>query len=158
MRLDNKDSEASEGSDIDDLGEGRRSRRKASFHQCDEQEGKQLEDHDRARFEEYLEHKLKSSRKSICDGMVFAIEHAPNSNSVTNMICDKLISIGSGQSQVTAGDLEKIKAVLYLISDILFNSAKITAAWSYNRHFELKMPTIMNEMNAKIRLINGRLS
>ena len=59
---------------------------------------------------------------------------------------------------MTANDLEKIKALLFLISDILFNSAKITAAWSYNRHFELKMPALMNEMNVKISNVNGKLS
>ena len=44
-------------------------------------------------------------------------------------------------------EIDRIKALLYLISDILFNSVKITAAWSYKRQFELKMPEVIDDLN-----------
>ena len=87
MRLDSNENEASEQSDVDEYG--RRNRRKSSFYQHgDEHEGKHLDEKDRAYFEDYLEHKLKSTRKIICQGMVFAIEHAQNSQSISTMIYD----------------------------------------------------------------------
>ena len=41
------------------------------------------------------------------------------------------------------GDLVKIKTLMLLVSDILFNSVQSTEAWSYLRHFEKKMPLLM---------------
>ena len=90
--------------------------------------------------------------------MIFAIEKAAYSQAVTNCIVRELKGVGAGKDQISLSEIEQIKALLYLVSDILFNSAKITAAWAYKRAFELKMPDVMDDLNAKVARINGRLS
>ena len=40
--------------------------------------------------------------------------------------------------------------MLYLVSDILFNSVQTTEAWSYLRHFEQALPLLMLQLNAKL--------
>jgi hypothetical protein len=44
-------------------------------------------------------------------------------------------------------DTKKIGAVLYLISDILFNSVKVANAWTFKKEFEGKMAEIMEDLN-----------
>ena len=80
----------------------------------------------------YLEKRLKSTRKSICEGMVFAMEKHQSSKSITDRISDAIIA----NTRHGSTDLVMIKTLLYLTSDILFNSVQSTEAWSYVRHFE----------------------
>ena len=78
---------------------------------------------------------MKSTRKSICEGMVFAMERPNSSKAISERIIDSMTSIMLSEES-NAADLNKYKTVLYLISDILFNSVQTTEAWSYVRHFE----------------------
>ena len=77
MRLDNADRDDASSDDNADDHEGRL--RKASFCGQDAEELKQLSEKDRDQFNDYLRHRLSSSRRSICEGMIFAIEKAPYS-------------------------------------------------------------------------------
>ena len=67
--------------------------------------------------------------------MVFAMERPNSSKAISERIIDSMSSIMLSEES-NAADLNKYKTVLYLISDILFNSVQTTEAWSYVRHFE----------------------
>ena len=41
----------------------------------------------------------------------------------------------------------KLKALFFLINDILFNSSKITTAWSYKKEFEFHLANLFNHIN-----------
>ena len=80
--------------------------------------------------------------------MVFAMERPNFSKAISSRIIDSLSEII--ESSDTA-DLAKYKTLMYLVSDILFNSVQTTEAWSYVRHFEHAMPTLMQLTNNKLR-------
>ena len=47
-------------------------------------------------------------------------------------------------------NLGRFKTLMFLVSDILFNSVQSTEAWSYVRRFEQAMPLLMLQLNAKL--------
>ena len=67
-----------------------------------------------------------------------AMEFLANSKGVVDLICDTVPQMK---------DTKKIGAVLYLISDILFNSVKVANAWTFKKEFEGKMAEIMEDLN-----------
>ena len=83
---------------------------------------------------------LTTSRQSICEGMVLAIELLNNCKSVVDLICGAILDC-----EVP----EKLRALLYLVSDILYNSVKVTNAWTYKKELETQLPEIMDDINQK---------
>jgi hypothetical protein len=72
--------------------------------------------------------------------MVLAMELINNSRAVVDSICDSINS---------SSDLSKLRALLFLINDILFNSVKVTNAWTYKKDFETRLPELMEGLNFK---------
>ena len=81
---------------------------------------------------------------------MFAMERPSSSRAISALIVDAMnelvLHTGSNSS-----DLVKYKTLMYLISDILFNSVQTTEAWSYVRHFEQAMPLLMQQTQYKLR-------
>jgi len=48
-------------------------------------------------------------------------------------------------------NLSSVYACLYLVNDILFNSAKVTHAWGYKRQFEQELPEVFAVLNTVYR-------
>jgi hypothetical protein len=84
---------------------------------------------------------INSSSRSICKGMMMAIEHSQSSRDVSEIITQSLISLVKRCTKEHPIDVKIIFAHLFLISDILFNSSNplVTAAWSYRREFESRL-------------------
>lgn len=115
----------------------------------DEELIKQLKTKDGLFLDTYIESRLKPTRKSICEGMVFAMERPQYSKAITAKISDAVKDICRGRND-PGDDLAKVKTLLYLTSDILFNSVASTEAWSFVRHFEASMPHLMLHINCKL--------
>ena len=81
--------------------------------------------------------------------MVFAMERPQFSKAISSRIVDSITDIAVSEESKST-DLVRVKTLLHLISDILFNSVQTTEAWSYVRHFEQAMPTLMLHLNAKL--------
>jgi len=103
---------------------------KAKSEKSDEESFVPLSAKKRQEFQTYLA-SISDKRQIICEGMVFALEHAKESVDVVRIICEAVTSCET---------VQRLTALLYLISDISFNSAKITGAWSYKREFEHRIP------------------
>ena len=90
--------------------------------------------------------------------MVFAMERPNSSRAISARILDALSELVLSTDS-NASDLAKYKTLMYLISDILFNSVQTTEAWSYVRHFEQAMPLLMQRTQYKLkRATYGKLS
>jgi hypothetical protein len=76
---------------------------------------------------------MSNSRKSICEGMVLAMELAKHAPEVVSVICDS----------ICVASPERTKSLLYLLNDILFNAVKVTNAWVYKQALEAHMPELM---------------
>ena len=70
----------------------------------------------------YLLTNLKSNRQSICDAMVFALNHSKFSTHIANLMMTESLD-----------SPETLKSRLYLASDILYNSntGNVPYAWTY---------------------------
>jgi CID domain len=82
--------------------------------------------------------RIDTSRASVCEGMVLAMELITNSAAVVDSIWDAI-----RKSQ----DFDKLKALMFLVNDILFNSVKVTNAWTYKKDFESRLPDVMVALN-----------
>lgn len=84
---------------------------------------------------------INSTMRSICKGMMLAIEHSQSSRDVAELITQSLISLVKRSSKEHPIDVKIVFAHLFLISDILFNSSNplVSAAWSYRREFETRL-------------------
>ena len=104
-----------------------------------------LKSKDAAFLDSYLTNRLKPTRKSICEGMVFALERPSSSKLVAARIIETMTEVvtsrdgkQSGGAMANAGHdfndslggLGRLKTLLFLVSDILFNSVQSTEAWS----------------------------
>ena len=83
--------------------------------------------------DQYLNNRLKCTKKSICEGMVFAMERPVSSREISALIIDAMNELFLSTTGSNLSDLFKYKTLMYLISDILFNSVQTTEAWSYVR-------------------------
>ena len=81
--------------------------------------------------------------------MVFAMERPQFSKAISSRIVDAITDIAVSEESKST-DLVRVKTLLHLISDILFNSVQTTEAWSYVRNFEQAMPILMLHLNAKL--------
>ena len=105
--------------------------------------------------------------------MVFALERPSSSKLVAARIIETLtevvtcrdakqssgaMKIAGHDSNDSLGGLGRLKTLLFLVSDILFNSVQSTEAWSYVRHFEQAMPLLMLQLNAKLVSSVGKMS
>jgi hypothetical protein len=84
---------------------------------------------------------INCSTRSICKGMVFAIEHSQSSKDIAEIISQSLMSLVKRSSKENPLEVKTIFAHLFLISDILFNSSNplVAAAWSFRREFESRL-------------------
>ena len=90
--------------------------------------------------------------------MVFAMERPQFSKAISSRIVDSITDIAVSEES-NSTDLVRVKTLMHLISDILFNSVQTTEAWSYVRHFEQAMPTLMLHLNTKLALSTyGKMS
>lgn len=67
-----------------------------------------------------------------------AMEFLANSKGVVDLICDMVPKMH---------DSRQIGAVLFLISDILFNSVKVANAWTFKKEFEGRLADLMENLN-----------
>ena len=116
------DQEDNEGAGGDDAERKVRNR----LHSLNKDDGEQdyvksLKTKDGLFLDTYIDTRLKSTRKSICEGMVFAMERHHYSQAITAKICDAIKDICRTKTD-SGDDLDRIKTLLYLASDILFNS------------------------------------
>jgi hypothetical protein len=74
---------------------------------------------DRIEFETFLKF-LNTTRRSICEGMMRAIELVQYSRDVVDIIANSVIELV--ENAKSNDELKPIYARLYLISDILFNT------------------------------------
>lgn len=63
-----------------------------------------------------------------------------SSKAVVDSICDMIAQ---------TNDTSRLIALLFLINDILFNSVKVTNAWTYKKDFEKRLPGVMDELYSK---------
>lgn len=78
--------------------------------------------------------RVNCSRQSICEGMVLAMELMHHAKPVVDLIADAILS---------TDQTNRLKALLFLTSDILFNSVKVTNAWNLKKEFETHLPSLM---------------
>lgn len=64
---------------------------------------------------------MDTSKQSICEGMIIAMEYATNARDIVEIICDFIQKYVEEEKEKC--DLKKIQAVLFLINDILFNTS-----------------------------------
>ncbi|KAI7860901.1 hypothetical protein BDC45DRAFT_493073 [Circinella umbellata] len=103
----------------------------------------------RQRFESMLR-QITFQRGTIARAMAFAIDHADAADEVIEIIIKALI--------IPETPLAIKLARLYLVSDILHNSASHVAnAWKYRMSFESKLISVFEHLNEMYRSISARL-
>lgn len=76
---------------------------------------------DRDEFERYVK-TMNVSKRSICEGLVRAMEQAASSKEISSIITQSVIDLVKVADISKPVDVKNIFARLYLISDILFNT------------------------------------
>ena len=90
-----------------------------------------------------------------------AIELAHSSREVAALITNSLVHIVNNATVESPVDLKHVHSRLYLISDILFNTANplVPASRSYRREFEAKLSNVFERLNLLwTTKLEGRLS
>ena len=90
------------------------------------------------------------STRSICEGMIVAMEYAPNSKNVAEILCTSITSSIKFHLPESNFDLKALYAKLYLISDILFNTSNpsLPLAWSYRKDFDFLLPQVFDALHS----------
>ena len=77
---------------------------------------------EREEIERVISH-LTTTRKSVCQGMVVALEYSASARDITQIIFDQISDFIDSAMKNAPLELKTLYAKLYLISDILFNSS-----------------------------------
>ena len=108
-----------------------------------------LSESQRDKLEDFLRN-LTPQKDKIADAMIWCIEHAESAEEIIDCITESLAIIET--------PLYKKIARLYLISDILHNSAvKITNASFFRKGFQSKLVDIFHNIHDSFAEIEGRL-
>lgn len=103
----------------------------------------------RRRFEAMLR-SVTLRRERIARAMAFAIEHASAASAISDILVDSLIQAKT--------PLARKQARLYIISDILHNSATSAShAWRYRSLFETRMSRVFAHLGDVAKSFSGRI-
>ncbi|PWN87086.1 hypothetical protein FA10DRAFT_215297, partial [Acaromyces ingoldii] len=103
----------------------------------------------RRRFEAMLR-SMTLRRERIARAMAFAIEHASAAVTISDILIDSLMQPGT--------PLARKQARLYIVSDILHNSAATAShAWRYRSLFETRMARVFAHLGDVARSFSGRI-